>query len=357
MFRFLLFCILFFVLYIGFAALSVYDSDIVFSFLDYQIEITLFTFFVMAVIFTLLVLMVLKAMMFIFDLPSIIRNRIKRRKLEKIANKSLIGFAHYLMGNKNLAIDIIRKLIKNNPEENPEIFALISSEKESNIEERISNLRKLLDKKNYSMYAAKTLAKIFYDNAHYSDAENYAVKAFNQDDTDIEVMQLLIRIYAKLARWNKLVFVVSKLTRAGQSPIKEMQEEIAKYYYMAAKNSLADEDNLEASKYLESALELKPDYVDALNLYTEIKLSAKATHEALKVLKNAYKLNPSFEIAELYISASRGSPEVSYSSLANIVDPKSNNSLYLAIAAYLGLPDKINEIKERKLISYEGPGI
>ncbi len=354
MFRFLLFCILFFVLYIGFSTVSVYDADIVFSFLGYQIEITLFTFFVLSVIFTLLVLMLLKVMMFILDLPVVIREKIKRRRLEKIATKSLLAFAHYLMGNKNLGLETIREITKNNPEDNPDILALILSEQETKIDEKISNLRKLLDKKSYSLYAAKTLAKIFYENAHYSDAESYAVKAFNQDDTDIEVMQLLIRIYAKLARWNKLVFVVSKLTRAGNYALKDMREEIATYYYSAAKNALANEENLEAIKYLESALELKLDYIDALNLYTEIKLSVKATHDALKVLKNAYKLSPSFAIAELYILASRGSPEASYSSLANIVDPKCNNSLYLAIAAYLGLPDKINEIKDRKLMGYEG---
>ena len=354
MFRLLLFCILFFILYIGFATLSVYDSEIIFSFLDYQIEITLFTFFVIPVIFTLLVLIVLKMMMFIFDLPLIIRNRIKRRHIEKMANKSILAFAYYFMGNKNLGLDTIIGVIKNNPEDNADILALILSEKETNIDDKISNLRKLLDKKNYSLYASKALAKIFYDNGHYSDAENYAVKAFNQNDTDIEGMQLLIRIYAKLARWNKLVFVVSKLTRAGKYALKEMREEIAEYYYMAAKNVLADEENLEAVKYLESALELKPDYIEALNLYTEIKLSIKSTHEALKVLKSAYKLSPSFEIAELYILASRCSPEAAYSSLANIVDPKCNTTLYLAIAAYLGLQDRIQEIKERKLIGYEG---
>jgi len=65
----------------------------------------------------------------------------------------------------------------------------------------------------------------------------------------------------------------------------------------------------------------------------------------LKVLKSAFANYPSFEIAELYIKCSRSSVDAIYSTLAGIVKPSEHQALFLAIAAYLGLYDKIAHIK------------
>jgi hypothetical protein len=55
----------------------------------------------------------------------------------------------------------------------------------------------------------------------------------------------------------------------------------------------------------------------------------------------------------MYIKCSKSSVNVIYGTLAGLVNPSENNALFLSIAAYLGLYDKIADIKEPKLINYD----
>ena len=82
-------------------------------------------------------------------------------------------------------------------------------------------------------------------------------------------MVMLIRIYAKIAAWNKMIVVISKFQRADMKLLENYSQEISGYYYLAAKDAVSAGNDNEAVKFLESSLELKPDYLDSLNLYTE----------------------------------------------------------------------------------------
>lgn len=352
MIRFFFFCIAFVLAYVGIQSLGVYDSQLEFTVFEYEIETTLFTFGAFLLLSFLVLLIFLKFVFFVFDIPSLIRNRMKRSQLEKNNVRALRAFSDLIMGKKKEALKTIGKVMVN-VEDQGEIAALINAESEENFDKKITILRELANKKHFSKYASSQLAEIFFKNSHYKEAEEFAIKAFNQDDSNVEVIVLLIRIYAKMALWDKLVFVVSKLQRTNSKRLDELREELAKYYYMAAKNSMASDQMSEAVQFLESCLELKVDYIDALTVYTEIKTSQKSSPEAIKVLKEAYTVRPCFEIAQLLILTMRTSPEGMYGTLSGLVDPRDYNSLYLSIAAYLGLQDKIVELKDPKLITYE----
>ena len=72
----------------------------------------------------------------------------------------------------------------------------------------------------------------------------------------------------------------------------------------------------------------------------------------LEILRSAFATNPSFDVAEMYIKSSNFTSLKIYESLADIVDPKNHQALFLAIAAYLGLPEKITFIREQKLLPH-----
>lgn len=345
MLRFLLLCITVFLMYVGFTYVSTYDTNVQFALANYTIETTLFTFVVITLVLLLLLLTGLKFIFLLFDLPQIIKNKMHRNKLQRLNSKALKSVADLLMGNKVSALDLAGRVVVENGEDNTDILHLIKAEKNEAFEEKVRYLRMLTDKKHFSTYATKKLAELFYNSSHYAEAEEYAVMAFNKDDTDTAVMLLLIRIYAKMSVWHKMIFIVSKIQRADSSLLESISGEVARYYFLAAKHYLAAEDDAEAAKYLESSLSLKVDYIEALTLYSEIKMNMKHTAEVLKVLRAAYSYCPTFEIAELFIRCSMSSPEVIYNNLTSIADPKDNNGLYLAIAAYLGLTDKINQLK------------
>ena len=355
MIKFLILCTVFLLLYLGFSAIGEYDSALQFTVLGYQIDTTLFTFITLFVAIQLVSMIFLKAIFLVFDMPKLLKRKWHQRKLQKINQKLLTVLAELLMGNKRRSITLINKLVPDLDDDNKEVVNLIMAEAEEGFDKKIQYLRNLLDKKHYSIYAAKKLAEIFYNNMHHKQAEECALKAFNEDDTDTELMLILIRIYASLVAWPKLVFIVSKLQRADSRLLEENSVEIASFYYAAAKSYLQSGVDDEALNYLESALELRPDYVEALNLFTELSINMKNTASVLKILKAAFSAKPCFDIARMYIANSRSSAEAVYGTLAGIAAPAKYPDLFLALAAYLGLIDKISEIKDPKLISYEKP--
>ena len=353
MIRFLILCTIFLLLYLGFNAIGEYDSSLQFTVFDYQIETTLFAFATIFIAIQLVLMICLKLIFVIFDMPQLFKEKWYKRKLLKVNKKLLYILTELLMGNRKKSIELTNKLVPDLDNENKEVTNLLLAEAEEEFDKKIQYLRNLIDKKHYSVYAAKKLAEIFYKNMHYKQAEECALKAFNEDDTDTELMLVLIRIYASLGSWPKLVFIVSKLQRADSKLLEKNASEIAEFYYAAAKSYLQSGSDNEAINYLESALEMHPDYLEALKLFTELSTNSKNTAAILKILKAAFLARPCFEIARMYAGSSGGSADAIYGTLAGIVAPVKYPDLFLALAAYLELFEKIAEIKEPKLISYE----
>jgi uncharacterized protein HemY len=353
MIRFLILCTVFFLLYLGFSAIGEFDSDLHFTAYGYKMESSIFTFGALFIAIQLVLMIVLKTIFLVFDLPSIIKKKWHNRKLVKINKKLLNVLAELLMGNRKKSLSLTNGMITEIDEENKEVINLVLAEAEEGFDKKIVHFRNLIDKKNYSVYACKRLAEIFYENTHHKQAEECALKAFNEDDTDTGLMLILIRIYASLGEWPKLVFIVSKLRRADVKMIEENAKEIASYHYAAAKSYLQSGSDDEALKYLESALELHPEYIEALNLFTELSTNLSNTVATLKVLRAAFSAKPCFEVARMFADNSTSSAEAIYGTLAGIAQPAKYPALFLALAAYLGLIEKITELKGAKLISYD----
>ena len=353
MIRFLILCTIFFLLYFGFNTINEFDSAVNISVLDYQIQTTMFTFSALFIIVQLLLMIVLKTIFSIFDLPFIISRNWYKRKLQRINERLLKIISELIMGNKQKSLELTNKILPDLDENCIEFRDLVLAESTSSFDMQIQRLRTLVGKKYYSIYAAKRLAQIFFDHGRYTESEEYANKAFNENDTDISLMVMLIRIYAKIAAWNKMIVVISKFQRADMKLLENYSQEISGYYYLAAKDAVSAGNDNEAVKFLESSLELKPDYLDSLNLYTELNVNINNSASLLKILKSAFVSNPCFEIAQMYIKCSKSSVNAIYGTLAGLVKPSENNALFLAIAAYLGLYDKVAEIREPKLINYD----
>jgi uncharacterized protein HemY len=340
MIRFIILCVSLLLLYLGFSVIEEYDSAMQFSALGYEVETTFFTFVALFVIIQFVVLFVLKVISLFVNMPSILKKRWQDHKLTQTNKKLLIVLAELLMGNRKKSINLTNKLVLDLKGENQEIVNLIRAEAEEGFDQKIKYLRDLLDKKYYSIYAAKKLAEIFYQNGHYKQAEECAAKAFNEDDTDTEIMISLMRIYAALGSWHKLAFIISKIGRASTQLLEDHSKEIAGFYYAASKATLQAGDDEKALEYLESALEFDPGYIEALNLFMELSVNAKNTISLLKILRVAFSAKPCFEIARMYADSSKSSVEAVYGTLAGMVSTQDYPDLFLALAAYLGVSDK-----------------
>jgi hypothetical protein len=146
--------------------------------------------------------------------------------------------------------------------------------------------------------------------------------------------------------------VVSKLAKIDKEKLQSIKEKISNYYFLAANNMVETNDDKTAIQYLESAIKLVPSNYQALNLYFSLNSSSKNSKN-IEMLKNAFIEKPSFEIVQIYREFTLMPSSEIYEDLAILVDHKKYFGLFLAIATYLDLPEKIEILKnEPKLLPF-----
>lgn len=350
MIRLFISCAVFFLIYLGIVFLRELDTDVSFVVYDYFFETTLLSIIASFIILVFLSIAASKIIFLIFTLPFIIKKRLNLRKAQKTTNMLMQAISYILIDNKFKALDFCKKLEPTLQTEHKELFYLILAECEEEFDKKVHYFRTLSSSKDYNYFAAKRLSQIFYDNHFYEQSEDYATKVFNLNEFDLDILEILINCYAKLGYWSKFVFLVSKLSRVSQKKLSSISEEISEYYLLAAKYTLEIGDDVEAMGYIESALELNPGYLEALDLYLSLNLSFRNKANAFDAVKLAFEANPSFEIAELFIKIANSSESDIYDDLARIADPKKHEGLFLAIAARLNLIEKVKGLREPRLL-------
>ncbi|WP_341756445.1 MULTISPECIES: tetratricopeptide repeat protein [unclassified Candidatus Tisiphia] len=345
MIRLLIICITFLLLYFSFSMLSQLDSRLTLNLYDYYIETTSFTFVILYILLTLSTAIFFKILLLIINLPSNLKYFFFSKRASNDNYLLMKAMAEYVSGEKSKSAVTSQKISYRLSQENKVFHTLLLAEAETDLSVKIKYFQELEQSKHYSPFVTKKLAQIYYQNNMYEMAENYAVRSFNLNESDSEILEILLNCYAKLALWAKFVFVVSKLSRIDTQKLESLKNKIADYYAIAAKNMLEINETKEAIYYLESAIKLIPSHIEALDLYLPLN-SSKGHNKNIEILKTAFTENPSFEIVELYKKFSANTPLEIYDDLANSVDTKQYLELFLAIAAYLDLPEKIKNLKD-----------
>lgn len=343
MIRLLIFCITFLLLYFSFSMLSQLDSRLTLNLYDYYIETTFFTFVILYILLTLCTAIFFKILFLIIDLPSNLKDIFFSKRASNDNYLLMKAMAEYVSGEKSKSLVTSQKISYRLSQENKVFHTLLLAEAELEPSVKIKYFQELEQSKDYIPFVTKRLAQIHYQNNMYEIAENYAVRSFNLNESDGETLEILLNCYAKLALWTKFVFVVSKLSRVDGQKLESIKNKIADYYVIAAKNILEANEEKDAIHYLESAIKLIPSHIEALNLYLH---SSRWNNKNIELLKIAFTESPSFEIIELYKKFSTNDSSKIYDDLANSVDPKQYLGLFLAIAAYLDLPEKIKNLKD-----------
>lgn len=343
--KFFIICVSIFALYIAFNFAQPYDSIIEFNMLDYHVETTLFAYLALTVAFVLLLFIILKILFFIIRIPSLIVNKFRDKKAKKVLDKlvdatSLVASHNYAEALKIIDNYILPSKIGENLKQLPNLIKINTN---IDFDSKLLLLKDIAKDDKYKFFAANRLANLYYDNARFVEAEEFAVKAYNEDENNSDLITLLIRIYAHLGKWEKMIFVISKLKKVDEQSYNSLSNQIATFYLKAAKDYAYNGDDYSKECAL-SALEHNPAYIDAIKLFIELSFHNN-NGEKLKVIRNAFELNPCFELAELFIKNSHNSPDAIYQTLASIAPVKGYGALYLAIASALNLSDRIQELR------------
>lgn len=345
-------CVLVLLIYLIFKVAGEYDTIIQFIVYGYQVELTLFTFGTVYFISQICFLTAIKSISAVLYIPKLIKKKWYRLQVTQ-GNRALVNVLTQLVMNNHKKSLLLTNIVPHKVDCDEDVISLITAEVQDNFDTKIHHYRKLIDTQHYSRYALKKLAEICYNNTHLKQAEDYAIRALNNDDKDKELQLMLINIYARLEEWPKLVFIITQLQRVNSNIIVDKAKEIASYYCQAAKSYLQDGFDKEALQFLEYALMLHPINIEALTLFIELLTNIKhsKSKDILQILRVAFSSRPCFELAMMYTRhATTASSEEIYSALSSFVKPDQHVALFLALAAYLGLIERITELKESMYI-------
>lgn len=334
MFRLLLICAALFLLYFGFTLTQSFDSKVLISLYSYNVETTFFFSLISLILFIVLSFIIIKFLVLIIDLPVKIHNIFSDRKINNDRYSLVLAFAKYITGDKAKAGSIARK--NSSYEDLKELHTLILAKTDEDIDSKIAHFQKLVNSKEFAFYSNKKLARLFYDEALYAEAEIHAVKAYNLNELDNDNLIILIYCYGQLSLWTKFIFVVNKVAKLHKSvPMLEMLK-ISEYYLLAAKQKIDNNNTDAAIEYLESAISTNFVNTKLLELYLNLN-SNLSDKKKIEVLKNAFRLLPSLEIVKLFKNFTSLSDEQVYEELTKDLDIAKDEVLILAIKAYLEL--------------------
>jgi len=353
MIRFLILCTVFGLTYCSFLILAQFDSNLTITLNDYFIETTSFALLTLLIILVSVLIIILKSVFYIFRIPTIIKQKLYERKNKKAYYSMVQAMAELLIGNKSKSHNAVKNLQSTLSIEFTEFFNLIFAEIEDDNDKKIQYLRELIKSKDYSYFATKKLAQILYASSLYQQSMHYANLIFNINESDIEIIDILINCYAKLSLWEKFISITSKRSIIDDKKFSYLRNQISEYYILAAKEILEHGEDKEAMRYLELAIEYNLASIEAIDLYCALDLSLNGSIKNLDIIETAIANNPSFELMEIYAKSANLTSIRIYEKLEILANPKKHLGLFLAIAAYLDLPEKINELKSsQKLLFY-----
>ncbi|MGI4775742.1 MAG: heme biosynthesis HemY N-terminal domain-containing protein [Janthinobacterium lividum] len=353
MIKFIIICSVSLATYLGFSAINQSDIEISILIYDYVIETSLLTAISIFTLIMLTVIIAMKVSLLIFELPYILKSKINSKKLQKTNSLLMQSVFFLLTGNKAKAKLLSNKVDSSAGIEHRELNNLILAESEENLEQKINYYKALGSSKNYEFFIAKRLAQIHAELQSFVQAENYASKAIAINGQDSTIIEILISCYAHQKLWEKCITNVSKLKKSDKERFNAISKQLSAYYVQASKEVLETGEDRQAINYVESALELNPGNIEALDLYLSINLSLNNSSNNLKILSDAFSLVPSFEVATMYISISSQPAWKIYNELSALVDSTSlsHKSLFLAIRAYLNLSDNTNDNSQHQSLS------
>jgi len=341
--KFLGVIILFALLYLVVIAISKYDATLSILLLDYRVDISLLLFIILLIIVICASTLGVRILTIILKTPYMIAAKLAGYKKNSHTKLVLDAYANIVMGKTLAAHNSIAKIDhQSSYSEFIDHINLLRVVSNQNSERNTALLHNLLSNKQYHDFAAKTLAKKLYDQGLYQQSLSFIEHASIDSSINKETMHLLILLYANLNMWDNCTNYITRFVGIFKEITKVEKDEISSIYLKCAKYYLAQGEEGNALGFLEKALEYNPIAIEAIELFCTINLSLGQKQRNVAILEMAFAAAPSFELFDLYHQSSTMDAEEVYDTLYNLADNRNYKDVFLAMAAYLKLYDKVD---------------
>ena len=336
--------------YLGLMALSKYDATISFLLFNYKIDMSFFLVIVSLILLISISFIAFRLIGMIIQAPYLIAEKLSGYKKNNYIKLLLEAYANTLMGRTDIAQKTISKL--NNNKENKDFLEhinLISALSNKDFDKHMYLLQNLLSNQQYHNFAAKILAQNLFDQGFYAQSLQYAEQLRFETNNDPEVLYLMISLYAHLSKWEKFTILMERYIGIFPSRAESIKDKIASYYILGAKYFLSSGEEKQAAFFLEKALAHNPMNMESIEMLCNLNVTLGNARNNLTILESAFEASPSFEIFELYYKSSNMGGIELYNKFTNLADIRAYKDVFLAIAAYLKLFDKIEHLLQSEI--------
>jgi hypothetical protein len=172
----------------------------------------------------------------------------------------------------------------------------------------------------------------------------FALIAFELDNNDMELLELLTEIYASLESWNKMGDIINILDNVHKSKLESMKNKIGDYYLKAAKHFIGLGELENSLFYLKNSLEYNPKSLKCIELISNIHKDSKELN-LRSIIEVAFKMNPNFDLFMMYYKNYKDFllKEEMYDNLVGKIDKNKHLGLAIAIAYFLNMPQELNK--------------
>ena len=322
--------------------LQAYSDYVDIQIWDYVIKINLLFACGLAIVFSMIMHLLFVALRYILNIPQQLINY-KNKIFTQEPEKYLFKVYTKLVEGKIEKTDIskLEDAFKYLPERYKTYLHFLNSNIAQDFSSRMISLRYLLNTREYNNFSIKHLTKIYIDIGYWQNALEL-VEQDNQNDAEILILKF--EIYYHLNKFEKFTSIINKFNSIDISLWKQYFPSIALYTFKAAQKEVEKGFENKALSHIEMSLLYKPDMFEAIELYCLININLGQSEKNLEILSAAFSNSPSFELFELYAKSSQDDADKFYEKLCQLCDSKQNLELFLAICAYLNLPNRVNEL-------------
>ena len=297
--------ILFFILSFAIVGLNVFldTGPIIINWYDYHIEIS-----IALVLFALLILIFILFYLSYFiitlkNIPGVLKKYYTQKQSQHDLELLVNGFTAVYRGNLAEANSIIKKITPDHQQikmlKPLFLLLLLQYHKLEKIEKELEKIfQELLQFYDLKIIALKGLMDLRMEKCLYYEALLYGEKLYKIQPRTDWLIKDLIKIYLEIKQYDNAHKMVKKASSYKFINQKEEDSLLVNCLIGHAKLAISNFDSKRAVIFFEKALKIDPSNYEAVLALTKI-YEQKDAH---KVIRRAWKINPSIELARLMLN-------------------------------------------------------
>ncbi len=273
-----------------------------FSFLNYDIEIQTGVFLLILAVFVLILAYVLRVIRAVFSVPKVV-GEYRAEYRHKVGYLSLTrGLVAVAAGDAAKATQYSKETTKLLKDQTGLPLLLEAQAARLRGDENIAKERfeLLLENKDMAFLGIRGLMKSALDEGDVKQALEYARSGLKLHSNQGWLLKMVYALEIKNHNWEEVLKLSHRVEKLGVIPIQQIISDRIAISLMRHDYNKTNGDENVALRELKAAYKLNPSFVPTVERLAEYYIDAKKHKKAASLIEEAWKVNPHPELAEIW---------------------------------------------------------